>query len=97
MADASVTYPGNLEYPGNVSAQYSVQSGGGATVSASWSGTPSLTLSVNCTGGQQSRAGESPLNVSVAGTGGTCLFELAEPATAQATVSYVLDVQYPNP
>jgi hypothetical protein len=97
MAEASVTYPGNLEYPGSLSAQYSVQSGGGATVTASWSGTPSLTLSVECPGGQQNRAGASPLNVSVTANGGTCLLELAEPATAQATVSFVLDVQYPNP
>ena len=87
--------PGNLEYPDNVSAQYPIDSGGGVSVVADFSGASALDLSVSCPGGQADRAGASGLSVSVGGPAGPCTVEVSEPSPQSAPVSYTLTVQYP--
>ncbi len=93
-ANGTDTFPGNLEYPENISAQYPVTTGGGVTATADWSGASDLTLAVACPGDQGSRNGPSGLSVSVGGSAGTCTVTLSEPSSVQATVSYSLTVQY---
>ncbi len=87
--------PGNLEYPDNVSAQYPIDSGGGVSVVADFSGAPALDLSVSCPGGQADRDGASGVSVSVGGPAGPCTVEISEPSPQSAPVSYTLTVQYP--
>ncbi|MDA8359010.1 MAG: hypothetical protein M0Z95_22540 [Actinomycetota bacterium] len=86
--------PGNLEYPDNISASYPVPAGAGVTASATWSGVPELTLSIDCPTGHVSRTGSSGLSVSVPSGGGqgTCDVVIAETASASGTVSYSLDI-----
>lgn len=90
------TDPGNLEYPDNVSAQYPVDSGGGVSVVADFSGAPALDLSVTCPGGHTDRDGASGVSVTVGGPAGTCTVEVSEPTPQAAPVSYTLTVQYPG-
>ncbi len=88
--------PGNLEYPDNISAQYPVDSGGGASAVADFSGAAVLGLSVTCPGGQVQRDGASGVSVSVGGPAGTCTVDISETTPQAAPVSYTLTVQYPR-
>jgi len=95
---ASQSYPGNLTYPDNISARYSeTTTAGEVSGSATWSGTPDLTITVSCPGSPSaSQTGTSGLYVSASSSGGTCDITIAEPSSEQATVSYTLSVQYPS-
>ena len=95
----TATYPGYLQYPDNVSAQYQVTATGALTVTATWSTTASLSLSVSCPGGSRAQTGSSGLSVSVSDPFGpgrsgsvSCGVELAEPSGEQTTISYSLAV-----
>lgn len=87
---------GNLTYPDNVSALYSFPGTGPVEATATWSGTPELTLSISCVGRTSTRTGTSGLSVSVpqavSGTTGTCTVSLTEPTGVRAQVSYSIDV-----
>ena len=101
-ADALTPTPevGNLTYPGNVSALYTVPASGLVTATATWSGAADLSLSIACPGRQTQQTGPTGLSVSVAGTTpeggstGTCAVTIAEPTGTEATVSYSLSVRY---
>lgn len=87
---------GNLTYPDNVSATYTVPGGGPVQATATWSGSPDLTLTVSCPDRSAHRTGGSGLTVAVpapsADDPGTCTVTVAEPTGVEATVSYTLDV-----
>jgi hypothetical protein len=72
-----------------------VDSGGGASVVADFSGAAVLDLSVTCPGGHADRDGASGVSVSVGGPAGRCTVEVSEPTPQSAPVSYTLTVQYP--
>lgn len=91
--------PGNLDYPDNTSAIYHVATDAAVTATATWSGAPTLSLSISCPDRQAQQSGPTGLSVSVpaqtpAGGGDTCSVTIAEPTTSEATVSYSLAVQY---
>jgi len=88
--------PGNLEYPDNISAQYPVDSGGGVSAVADFSGAAVLGLSVTCPGGRAQRDGASGVSVSIGGPAGTCTVDVAETTPQAAPVAYTLTVQYPR-
>jgi hypothetical protein len=95
---APQTYPGNLEYPDNVSATYQVTTSGATAATATWSGTPELVLSISCPGGQAQQSGTTGLSVSApartsADGDETCSITLSEPSSVEATVSYSLSVE----
>jgi hypothetical protein len=79
-----------------VSAAYPVASAGGLSASATWTGTPTLELSLDCPGGESEQAGSSGLSLSIAGPAGDCTVTLSEPSGVEATVSYMLVLQYPE-
>jgi hypothetical protein len=97
---AEAAYPGagNIEYP-TVSATYAAAGGGEITASATWTGTPTMQLSISCPDGiRATRSGASGLSVTVddgAGGGTSCEVTLAMPPDVAATVSYTLDVDPP--
>jgi len=94
---ANQSWPGNLSYPDDVSAQYPVATTGGeVSATATWSGTPTLVLEVSCAGGRQTQSGQSGLYVSLDAAAGSCAVTLSEPAGTQATVSYTLSSTYPS-
>ncbi len=90
--------PGNLEYPGNVSATYTVAASGTLTATATWTGTPDLSVSLTCPGGQSQKTGGPGLSASVPSgsetAAVTCTVVLAETPTADATVSYSLQITH---
>jgi hypothetical protein len=86
--------PGYLEYPDNVAATYQIATGPGLVrATASWTGAPSLTLSIDCAGDGESGTGASGLVVTAQSGGGTCSVTLALPQGVQATVPYTLDIE----
>lgn len=95
-AGTTQTEIGNLTYPDNVAAEYAVPGGGAVQVTATWSGTPDLTLSIACPARTARRSGASELSVSVPqpapGNDATCTVAIAEPTGVEATVSYSLAV-----
>lgn len=92
---ATSDWPGNLEDP-YVSAQYQVTTTGGmVSGTATWSGTPSLALTVACGGASKQLTGLSGLYVSVDAPAGPCTITLAEPSTVGTSVSYSLSADYP--
>jgi len=91
--------PGNLEYPGNVSASYTVSTVGGVKASAQWSGAASLTLDIACGSYRADESGASGLSVTlpartVQAGGGSCTVTFAEGTGSEATVSYTLGITY---
>ncbi|MHB8221172.1 MAG: hypothetical protein ACYDHU_12765 [Acidimicrobiales bacterium] len=95
VATADRTDPGNLVYPDNISASYTAPAAGGVTATATWSGSPTLSLTVTCPSGHASRSGPSGLSVSEpvpAGAPGTCTVSLAETPSVPSTVSYLLAI-----
>lgn len=92
---ATDNWPGNLQDP-YVSAQYEVTTVGGmVSGTATWSGTPTLVLTVTCGGASKELSGASGLYVSVDAPAGSCTIALAEPAGIDAAVSYSLSADYP--
>ena len=88
------TFAGYLAYPDDVSATYQV---GGETVSATatWTGTPTLSLTITCTSQHVSRNGESGISLAVTDdhrAGVPCNVTLAESPSEEGTVSYSLSV-----
>jgi hypothetical protein len=76
---------------------YSVSTTGGEVSAASnWSGTPDLSLEISCPTSHTSKTGPTGLYVSVTSTPGMCEVTIAEPSDEQATVSYILTLQYPS-
>jgi hypothetical protein len=87
------TYPGNLEYPDNVSASYPLSVDGGTlSASAQWTGTSVLSLRSDCPSGSASRTGPSGLSLTVAPGSGTCTVTLSEPPGTESTVSYSITI-----
>ena len=87
------TDPGYLQYPDDVSARYQYPEGpSGLTAAVTWAGSSTLSLSVTCPGGQQSRTGPSGLQVDVAAGAGECTVTLAEPQPVAGAVSYSLTI-----
>jgi hypothetical protein len=90
------SWPGNLDDP-YTSASYQLSTTGGeVSASATWSGTPTLSLEVTCAGATNTQSGPSGLYVSVDATAGSCTITLAEPAGTEASVSYTLVANYPT-
>ncbi|MGH9108498.1 MAG: hypothetical protein ACRDY3_03360 [Acidimicrobiales bacterium] len=90
--------PGNFQPPTS-SSTWPVQAAGGSRVSATatWSGTPTLTLAVTCPGAHATRTGPSGLTVeAVAAASGVCHVSLVEPVALTTPVSYTLSIQ-PSP
>jgi hypothetical protein len=86
------TDPGNLEYPDNVSAQYSFSAvASGLRASATFSGATALTLAIDCPDAQQSMTITNGSAVEVAGSG-ACVITLSELTSDPATVSYSLSI-----
>jgi hypothetical protein len=90
------SWPGNLDDP-YTSASYQLSTTGGeVSASATWSGTPTLSLEVTCAGATNTQSGPSGLYVSVDATAGSCTITLAEPAGTETSVSYTLVANYPT-
>ena len=93
---ATASWPGNLGDP-YTSASYQITTTGGeVSASATWSGTPTLSVNVSCTGAAQTQSGSSGLYVSVDAESGSCTITLAEPAGIEDSVSYSLTTNYPS-
>lgn len=89
-------WPGNLGDP-YTSASYQLNTTGGeVSASATWSGTPTLTLQVTCAGATNSQSGPTGLYVSVDAGAGSCTITLSEPTGTGATVSYSLAADFPS-
>ena len=95
----AITYPGYLQSPDNVSAQYQATASGPLSATATWNGGATLTLAVACPGGQRSLTGPSGVAVSIVDTSGSsagapvsCTVTLSEPSGEASTVSYTLTV-----
>jgi len=98
-APAARTDPGNLVYPDNISASYPVPAGGGVTATATWSGSPTLSLGLTCPSGHVARSGPSGLSISLpvpAGAPGMCTVSISETPSLPGTVSYVLVIGTPS-
>lgn len=94
--EQTTSWSGTLDDP-FTSANYPVTTEGGVvSATATWSGTPTLTLKVTCPGAKQTRRGTSGLYVSATATAGTCSIILAEPPGVGATVSFSLATTYPG-
>jgi hypothetical protein len=96
-AVASTRWPGNFDYPDDVTATYTVRTSGGVVAAtAAWSGTPVLTIGVACPGSTRTASGDSGLYVAAVATPGTCAITIGEPPGAEAVVSYSLVAHYPR-
>lgn len=89
--------PGNIVWP-TVSASFAAPGGGAVTAGVSWTGGETLELMVACPAGPSAtRAGPSPLSVSLSdvGGGGTCTVTLAlvSATVADPPVSYTLSIR----
>lgn len=83
---------GNFDYPVD-SAMYAVPSlEGSLVVTATWTGTPSLLVTLGCEGNKQTDSGPSGLSVVASTNGGNCDLVLAEPSGDQDTVAYTLTI-----
>ncbi len=98
---AGTTFPGYLQSPDNVSAQYQTTATGPLTATATWSGGATLTLSASCPGGQRALTGPSGVTVSIVDPSGSsaaapvsCTVTLSEPSDEATTVSYTLTVDH---
>jgi hypothetical protein len=88
-------WPGNLGDP-YTSASYQLNTTGGeVSASATWSGTPTLTLQVTCAGATNSQSGPTGLYVSVDAGAGSCTITLSEPTGTETSVSYSLAADFP--
>jgi hypothetical protein len=88
------TFPGYLEYPDDISASYQATAGtSGLTASATWSGTPTLTLEVKCPGDDEAVTGPSGSSVTARSSGGVCTVSVALPSSVQATAPYTVTVR----
>ena len=95
-AVASARWPGNFDYPEDVTASYTIRTSGGVVAAtAAWSGTPALTIGVACRGSTRSASGDSGLYVAAVAAPGTCAITIGEPPGVEAVVSYSLVVHYP--
>ena len=95
-AVVTVSWPGNLQYPDDVSAAFALRTSGGVvSATAAWSGAPELRISVVCAGGSRSATGTTGLYVSAVGEPGNCEVTIAEPVGTAAVVSYSLVAHYP--
>ena len=89
------TFAGYLAYPDDVSATYQTAGGGIVSAAATWTGTPTLSLTITCTSQHVSRNGESGISLAVTddhSAGVPCNVTLAEPPSEEGTVSYSLSV-----
>lgn len=92
----SQNWPGYLQYPDAVTSTYLVRTSGGVvSATAAWSGTPVLSIAVNCGTEERRASGTTGLYVAAVAAPGTCSITIAEPVSAQATVSYGLVAHYP--
>ena len=84
-----------------MSATYSVAASGTLTATATWTGTPDLSVTVTCPGGKSQKTGGPGLSASVPSGSDTatetCTVILAETPTADATVSYTLQISHGGP
>jgi hypothetical protein len=92
----SESWPGNLGDPYTSAAYQLSTTGGEVSSTATWSGTPTLSLEVSCTGATKSLSGSSGLYVSVDAQAGSCTITLAEPTGDEVSVSYTLTASYPT-
>lgn len=92
----SQSWPGNLDDPYTSASYQLTTTGGEVSATASWAGTPTLSLALTCSGAAQSQTGASGLYVSVDAPAGSCTVTLAEPSGTEATVSYTLTADYPT-
>jgi hypothetical protein len=83
---------GYLQPPDNTSAIYPATAGGSLRVSARWSGSTTLTLSVDCPDAARSASGTSSVTVTLPQAEGDCQATLSEPSTESDTVSYTLSI-----
>lgn len=96
-AGTSGPYPGSgvLVWPAT-SVTYRAAGGGVVTAAATWTGAPTMTLSISCPDGVSlARSGSTGLSLEVddtAGTG-TCEVTLALPVVTPGSVSYTLTIE----
>jgi hypothetical protein len=98
---ASRPYPGHGGFAAPAgSASYPAEGGGNVTAEATWTGTPTLALSISCPGGVSvARAGTSGLSVELDDDGGsaTCEVTLSLPAgTGGGGATFTLTIE-PGP
>jgi len=92
----SQEWPGNLQYPDDIEATFSLRTSGGVvSATAAWSGAPALAIAVRCAGGARSATGTTGLYVSAVALAGTCDITISEAAGDEAVVSYSLVTHYP--
>jgi hypothetical protein len=94
-APTGSSYQGVLQPPANATAQYGFTGAGSSRVTASWSDSTYMTLSVACTGFSQSTGGSSAAAISVPDAQGDCQAVLSDPSSATDTIDYTIEVS-PN-
>ncbi len=89
---SGTTYPGYLQPPQTSSNIYSFTGQGATRVSVTWSGATYLTMSVTCSGFDQSTGGSSAMSLSVPDAQGSCQATVSEPTTESNTLSYTIAI-----
>jgi hypothetical protein len=90
--DDRTSEQGYLEPPDDTSAVYPFTADGPTQVSATWSTTTTLSLSITCPSGTQTEEGSSTVTVTSPDAQGSCQATLSEPDNQSATVTYSLTI-----
>jgi hypothetical protein len=88
----SETYNGDLQQPDDSSATYSFTGVGSMSVSASWSGSYTLSLTVSCPSGTQTEEGTSSVTVVITDGTGACVTTLRETQVQYNIIGYTLNI-----
>ncbi|HEY1830052.1 MAG TPA: hypothetical protein VGG38_07415 [Acidimicrobiales bacterium] len=94
-APTGSSYQGVLQPPADATAQYGFTGAGSSRVTASWSDSTYMTLSVACSGFSQSTGGSSAAAISVPDAQGDCQATLSDPSSTADTIDYTIEVS-PN-
>jgi hypothetical protein len=86
------TYPGYLQPPQTSSTIYAFSGQGPTRISVTWSGATYLTMSVTCSGFNQSTGGSSAMSMSIPNAQGACQAAVSEPTTENDTLSYTIAI-----
>jgi hypothetical protein len=89
---AGSTYPGYLQPPQTSSNVYAFNGQGPTRVAVTWSGATYLTMSVTCSGFNQSTGGSSAMSMSIPNAQGACQATVGEPTTENDTLSYTIAI-----
>jgi hypothetical protein len=86
------SYPGYLQQPDDATANYSFSGQGSMEVSASWTSSSILSLTVTCPAGTQTDEGPSPVTVVLPDADGACGATLKETIVQYDEVPYTLTI-----